>query len=87
MNDFNHQYTVQGVNFYIVLYQEAINLLTDMFDAGNRTPQTISAYLTAIDQAHPRQGYFGSYYFNGPDAQGLQFVFKKIVNGKPEFLK
>ena len=87
MSDFNKKYTVKWVNFYLVLYQEAINLITDMFDAGNRTPQTIASYLKSINQSNPREWYFGKYYFKGTDAQWLQFVFKKIVNGKPEFVK
>ena len=87
MKEFNQQYWVKWVNFYIILYQEAINLMTDMFDAGNRDPQSISAYLKIIDKENPREWYFGKYYFKWVDAQWLQFVFKKIINGKPEFIK
>ena len=87
MKDFEQQYGVKGVNFYLILYQEAINLMTDMFDAGNRNPQSIAAYLKLVDKENPREWYFGKYYFSWVDAQWLQFVFKKIVNGKPEFMK
>ena len=61
--------------------------MTDMFDAGNRNPQSIAAYLKLVDKENPREWYFGKYYFSWVDAQWLQFVFKKIVNGKPEFMK
>ena len=87
MKEFQQQYGIKGINFYILLYQEAINLVTDAFDAGNRDPQSISAYITSISKDNPRQWYFGKYYFSWVDAQGLQFVFKKVVNGKTEFVK
>lgn len=87
MKWFEQQYGVKGVNFYIILYQEAINLVADMFDAGNRNPQEISEYLRSIDKGHPRDGYFGKYYFSWVDAQGLHVIFKQIINWKPEFMK
>ena len=87
MNEFKTQYWIKWVDFYIILYQEAINLLTDMFDSGNTNSQSISAYLKLIDQENPREWYFAKYYFQWTDAQWLNFVFKKIVNGKPEFIE
>lgn len=87
MSEFKTQYGIKWVDFYIILYQEAINLLTDMFDAGNLDSQSIWAYLKLIDQENPREWYFWNYYFQWTDAQWLNFVFKKIVNGKPEFIK
>ena len=87
MGEFKQQYWVKGVNFYIILYEEAINLITDMFDAGNRDAQSISAYLKLVDKENQREWFFGRYYFQWTDSQWLSFVFKKIVNGKPEFIK
>lgn len=82
INMLKKQYTPNFAETFIVLYKESF----DMLAAGLTDPaygeNNINAYIQTITEKNPRDGLFGSYYFNGVDVERVNFVVKKIVEGK-----
>ena len=84
---YKQTHTIRTFDSFVLLAKEWISLILDAIKAWNYTSASFQKYFQSIDQSHPRNGYRGTYYFNGTDAIWLKFVIQKIIDGKATFIE
>ena len=80
--EYKKSHTVGSSDVFIVLLGEATQLIVDTVNKVGNNGDAIAKSIHAIDKDHARNGIFGSYYFDGSDAQALNFVVRTAKDGK-----
>lgn len=80
--EYKKSHTVGSSDVFIVLLGEATRLIIDTVNTVGNDGDAIATSIHSIDRSHARNGIFGSYYFDGSDAQALNFVVRTVQDGK-----
>jgi ABC-type branched-subunit amino acid transport system substrate-binding protein len=82
MNEFKKQHEVKFADMFVVLYKESFDMVAAGILNKDYGIDKINDYIKTITKVSPRNGLFGSYYFNWVDAERLAFVVKQVKDGK-----
>lgn len=80
LEQFKAKHEVKVGDTFIILFREVFDVVTAGITDKDFGVEKLNEYIKSISQDHPRTGLFGSYYFNGADAIGLNFVVKQVKN-------
>lgn len=79
---FKEKNTVGSSDVFVVLFGEATRLIIGAINQVGNDGDAVAQKIREITKEKPRQGIFGSYYFDGSDAQALKFVVRTAKDGK-----
>lgn len=82
LTKFKEKNTVGSSDVFVVLFGEATGLIIETINQVGNDGDAIAKKISEISKANPRNGIFGSYYFDGSDAQALTFVIRTAKDGK-----
>ena len=82
MRTFKEKNTVGSSDVFVVLFGEATRLIIGAINQVGNDGDAVAQKIREITKEKPRQGIFGSYYFDGSDAQALKFVVRTAKDGK-----
>lgn len=82
IESFKTKYEVKLTEVYLLLYKETFDLVADAISDKEYGVANVNKYIKTLDKDNPRNGLRGSYYYDGVDAVGLNFVMKKVADGK-----
>lgn len=81
VKEFKTKYTPNYSETFLVLFYEAVKVVTDGVADPEYGAEKLNEYIRNISKDHPRAWVWGEYYFEGADARGLSFVVKQVHNG------
>lgn len=75
-------YEAESSSTFVLFSADALQTIVDGLQEVWEDAQALREYFASFTEENPRDGFIGSFYFDGQDGQGIDFAIVEIMDGE-----